>query len=377
MSVPSALSLPLLLLLGVLAGDGFLGVYLPESGPAIVQSVISDTAAAKAGIRAGDQLIAVGDRETPKVDEFREAIGSHNAGDRVVLRLRRDGTEHTLAVVLGKRPDVVPPPADAEEAEETATETEDAPQEAVAAPVAEEAAAEEAAAEEAAAEEAVAEAAPRGERVRRLMPTARVESGGRPFIGVRVVDGDGAVQIDEVVEGSPAARAGMRDGDAMVGLGRAEIRSTADLEKALAELRPGQVVRVVVRRDGGTRRLPLTLGTAGAPMVALDDVTEAEVADEPEEPEEIVEEEPEGEHEAGHEEEHDAAGEVRAESRPTSRPSAAERIRRAIGETRRGAETETAEMEQAEMTRLRDEVRALREEIGELKALVRRLNRNR
>jgi S1-C subfamily serine protease len=63
-------------------------------------------------------------------------------------------------------------------------------------------------------------------------------------------DQEGAVVVD-VVPDSPAADAGLEQGDVIVDVGGAEISSNSDLTAALTELDPGQQVDVSVVRPGG------------------------------------------------------------------------------------------------------------------------------
>jgi S1-C subfamily serine protease len=63
-------------------------------------------------------------------------------------------------------------------------------------------------------------------------------------------DQEGAVVVD-VVPDSPAADAGLEQGDVIVEVGGAEVSSNSDLTAALTELDPGQEVDVSVVRPGG------------------------------------------------------------------------------------------------------------------------------
>jgi putative serine protease PepD len=84
----------------------FLGVR-PQtvSGAGVrVESVQAGSAAATAGLRAGDVITAVDDRATPSAQALRAAIAAHKPGDRVALTIRRHGATHTLHATLGTRP---------------------------------------------------------------------------------------------------------------------------------------------------------------------------------------------------------------------------------------------------------------------------------
>jgi S1-C subfamily serine protease len=67
-------------------------------------------------------------------------------------------------------------------------------------------------------------------------------------------NGDG-VRLSGVSEGSPAALAGLREGDVIVKLAEANIQDLEDLMNALRNKKPGDSVEITILRN----RLPLTL----------------------------------------------------------------------------------------------------------------------
>jgi hypothetical protein len=73
----------------------------------------------------------------------------------------------------------------------------------------------------------------------------------RPFTGIEVMgDGQGGVLIENVLAGSPAARAGVQEGDRLVALAGGPIRSVLVAENGLAGLRPGVAAGLRLLRDG-------------------------------------------------------------------------------------------------------------------------------
>lgn len=76
--------------------------------------------------------------------------------------------------------------------------------------------------------------------------------------------------VKNVLEGSPAAAAGLRSGDVLVSLNGAQLAtaSEADLKTARAEWKPGQQVKYTIQRDGKSQEIPLTLGAWPADMLA-------------------------------------------------------------------------------------------------------------
>jgi len=85
----------------------------------------------------------------------------------------------------------------------------------------------------------------------------------RPYDGVVLeADRPGQLRVLSVVPGSGAARAGIRPGDEIVGIGRALLGSKAEAAAILNDHEIGEAVPYLVRGagDGGLRELPLELG---------------------------------------------------------------------------------------------------------------------
>jgi S1-C subfamily serine protease len=66
--------------------------------------------------------------------------------------------------------------------------------------------------------------------------------------------------INDVVDNSPAAKAGLRKGDRIVTIAGTDVREPDDVAAAVNARRPGDKVAVVVERGGGRRTLNVTLG---------------------------------------------------------------------------------------------------------------------
>jgi S1-C subfamily serine protease len=71
------------------------------------------------------------------------------------------------------------------------------------------------------------------------------------------------VRLAGVSEGSPAARAGLREGDVIVQLADMKIRNIEDLMAALQAHKPGDEVEIVVLRTGSPVKLKATLRSRG------------------------------------------------------------------------------------------------------------------
>ncbi|MBL8729422.1 MAG: PDZ domain-containing protein [Planctomycetes bacterium] len=220
------LSLPLvsLFLLAPIV-DGWLGVYLdPEREQAVVAEVIPESPAARAGLQAGDELLAVGDQATPTRDDLVAAIRAHKAGERLRIKLRRDGKESTVTVQLAERPDNVPVPTPG------------------AAPV-----------------------PPKQDRPPRpaveTAPVTPVPAGERKaYLGLRVRETDRGVVVDEAIDGGPAQALGIRPGERITALGDRPVRGLADLDAVLQRSEAGKKLSIGLQSDAGARSLTITLG---------------------------------------------------------------------------------------------------------------------
>ncbi len=98
----------------------------------------------------------------------------------------------------------------------------------------------------------------------------------RGFLGVSLqpIDSDlaeafgtkttqGALVVD-VVEDSPAEKAGLRQGDIITKLNGNTIKNPGQLRNDVVLLPPGTVVKLTINRNGKTMTIPVTLGTHGA-----------------------------------------------------------------------------------------------------------------
>lgn len=79
--------------------------------------------------------------------------------------------------------------------------------------------------------------------------------------------GDGAL-VNRVVDGSPADKAGLRQGDVIVRYNNRLVDDAADLTDLVRASRPGQRVALLVHRDGSNRSINVTLGEREEESVA-------------------------------------------------------------------------------------------------------------
>jgi hypothetical protein len=87
-------------------GDASLGIETePRSANdgVLVARVHRGSAASRAGIRRGDVIVAIEGEPTRSMDDLQTALASRSVGERVEIRLRRNGTYMTVMAVLRPR----------------------------------------------------------------------------------------------------------------------------------------------------------------------------------------------------------------------------------------------------------------------------------
>ena len=92
-------------------GHGFLGITMDtrfEGTGAKIQEVTPKSPAEKGGLKIGDRIIRVGDKDIGNSNDLREAISSKSPGDEVLLTVAREGNTLQLKVILGSNLDLNP-----------------------------------------------------------------------------------------------------------------------------------------------------------------------------------------------------------------------------------------------------------------------------
>jgi putative serine protease PepD len=90
------------------------------------------------------------------------------------------------------------------------------------------------------------------------------------YLGVSTGDtaGTAGAAVGEVVQGGPAARAGLRAGDLVTAIDGKPVEGSADLVAAIAAKKPGDTITLTVERGSGTTTVTATLGTQPAQRTA-------------------------------------------------------------------------------------------------------------
>ncbi len=70
----------------------------------LVLGVVPDGPAEEAGIRPGDVITNVGDRQVASVEEFLAALRRHRPGERLPVTVQRDGSPLRVELTVGDRP---------------------------------------------------------------------------------------------------------------------------------------------------------------------------------------------------------------------------------------------------------------------------------
>ncbi len=200
---------------------GRLGVYIQDMTPDLAESfeldktegilvtqVMADSAAAKAGLKQGDLVLKMDGKKVGKVADFRNRVSFTTPGTKVKLLIQRNGKEQILTVKIGK----------------LETDAEGRPA-------------------------ASSKLSKLGLSLQELNDELAEKFEYQGQVGVLVT---------EVVPGSVAARAGIKRGDLIQEVNRAEVKTPADVRKAIEENRRSSLL-LLVRQEQATRYLALKL----------------------------------------------------------------------------------------------------------------------
>lgn len=209
---------------------------------ALVNRVVDDSPAAAAGLQDGDVIVSFDGQRVRDANELTSAVRDAKPGDRAPVVVIRDGGKKTIKVELGSR------------------------------------------------KSPAAGFAPNLEALHkgladRMIYMHRGEGDGEPspmmwtmgdepnaFLGVQMgalteqlgryfgaPDGEG-VLVNEVIDDSPAARAGIEAGDVILRANDRAINGPDDVRNALRKAEPGDKLSVTILRDHAERTFEVTLG---------------------------------------------------------------------------------------------------------------------
>ncbi len=81
----------------------------------------------------------------------------------------------------------------------------------------------------------------------------------RGFLGVRPIWTENSIRIAQVTEKSPAAEAGLEEGDIVLGIGDERIDSVNAFIEKIGSFHPGDIAEIWIRRNEEEKKLPATL----------------------------------------------------------------------------------------------------------------------
>jgi serine protease Do len=186
---------------------------LDDSNGALVTSVNPDSAADKAGVKVGDVITGFDGKAIQSSRELRNRVGGVKPGSKARLVVMRNGKEVTLTATIGEA---------AVEAKSADEESDDAPE----------------------------QASKLGLSLQSLTPELAQKYG--------LTDKTGLV-ISDVDQGSPAAQAGLQEGDLIVEVNRKRVAKVSELQGAVAESRKQGSILLLVKRKTASLFVALPL----------------------------------------------------------------------------------------------------------------------
>jgi membrane protease YdiL (CAAX protease family) len=83
---------------------------VPDASKCVIEEVMPESGAAKAGLRPGDVITSFDGRPVTSVSDLRSGLQGKDVGDRVRIGILRNSQALTVDVVLGRRPSAQGPP---------------------------------------------------------------------------------------------------------------------------------------------------------------------------------------------------------------------------------------------------------------------------
>ncbi len=178
-----------------------------EGDGMLVRSVAENTPASKAGVKAGDRIVAIGKEPLRQLIDYPRLLSGYNRGDKFEVTVVRDGKELKLAVTFDYDPNAPP-------------------------------------------------------------PGGRGGFGGGPgtrpaslLMGITpdFNDDKEGVLVGRVREETPAAKAGIKAGDRITAVGGKPVKSRADYTDLLRDVKAGDTVEMTLMRDGKEQKVKVVL----------------------------------------------------------------------------------------------------------------------
>jgi serine protease Do len=197
-----------------------------------IESVTTESAAEKAGLKKGDIITKIGDKKIESTDDVTEAIRSHKPGDKVSITYLRDGKMQTANAELSKWKGV------------RMGAVSGMPMD-------------------------LAPMVDLNQRFKEMMPMeAYGYAAGRPKLGLSIQDTEDGVGVKvlDVDDESAAAKAGIKEGDIILGVDDTDVKGTEDVMRATRASREKTSYKFKVKRGSTTQtievKIPRKLKTA-------------------------------------------------------------------------------------------------------------------
>jgi serine protease Do len=81
--------------------------------------------------------------------------------------------------------------------------------------------------------------------------------------------------VSDIMPGSPAAKAGIRQGDVITGFNGTTVKDSHDLPAVVAKTPVGEEVTMTLRRDGNTHKVPVTVGKLPSEKASSEESSQA------------------------------------------------------------------------------------------------------
>lgn len=239
---------------------GYLGLSLREDtksneGGALVERVVTDSPAAKAGVKKGDVIVGFGGDVVRGPAKVSEKLRAAKPGDKVNLDVRRDGKTQKIAVELGERT----PMAWSIRSGELAPLSED---------------------QQRALEQSLSQLDEKLPDIQKRISKMKLYAPGRhgfmvfgrskPLLGVEMVETtpelreamggskDAGVLVGKVIAGTAAEKGGVRVGDLILSVDGEKVSDAGELGEAINK-REGKTVDLEIVRDKKTTHLRAVL----------------------------------------------------------------------------------------------------------------------
>ena len=204
--------------------QAYLGVVLESTPPGQAQpgvrlrQVEPGGPAEKAGLKAGDVIVGIDGKPVRDFNSLSAALHQFQPGDKVKIQVQRNGDKEEVEVTLGRRPRFPQPPVPG-----------------------------------------LGDVFPGGRRAMLGITMQEITPELKQALDLAV---DQGVLVVEVTPNSPAAKAGLKLNDVIVGIDGKEIKAPRDLADAIGELEPGKEVTLQIMRGKDKKEVKAKLADA-------------------------------------------------------------------------------------------------------------------